>query len=238
VASLDRKAARFSLAATIAAWSVVGGIVLEDWDNFVKLFTQPSWVTARSAIGGFIVAIGIALEIWFSSRSSSAERKIRDWYALRVAELDLARAEIEERIEPRRLSLQQQRAMADVLRPFKGNTRPVVIGTSDVESRRLAKQIVAVLRFAGLKVLDPSRNLANIASEDFGIRILRYHSDDEDLATALADALTSIGGLTQVSLVRVPDRVITNELEPEWASSIRVIVEPKPIPVIQDTPFI
>lgn len=53
--------------------------------------TRPDfcWDIARAAIGGSVVAIGIALELWFSSRSAKAERKIRDWYAIRVRELNL-----------------------------------------------------------------------------------------------------------------------------------------------------
>ena len=77
IAELDRKAAKFSRLEMIAACSVVAGIVVEDWDDFGKFLTQPSWANGRVAIGGFTVAIGIAFEILFSSRSSSAERRIR-----------------------------------------------------------------------------------------------------------------------------------------------------------------
>jgi hypothetical protein len=109
VARLDRKASRYSLLETIAACSVVAGIVCEDWDDFSKFIFQPDWAVGRVAIGGAVVALGIVLEIWFSSRSSSAERKIRDWYALRVAELNLqtekertARLRLERRSGPLR----------------------------------------------------------------------------------------------------------------------------------------
>jgi hypothetical protein len=66
---------------------------------------------------------------------------VRNWYTVRVAELNLqaeqerlARVEIEERIQPRRLSIEQQKAIAGALRRFKGSIRPIVVGTSDAES--------------------------------------------------------------------------------------------------------
>jgi len=204
------------------------------------LYAHPAWdAVARRAIGGFFVAVFIALEVTFSRRSASAEHKIRDWYAVRVAELDLARAEIEERLQPRRLSIEQQRAMADALRRFKGNIRPIIVGTTDAESIRLAKQIIAVLRLAGLDVFDASGNLAHIASQESGIKIVRYHSEDEDLFVALGDALTS-GGLRPVELVRAPEQTWTGKKDekPPWFSSIRLLVQPKPIPIIQDIPVI
>jgi hypothetical protein len=89
VAVLDRKVSRYSLLETIAACSVVAGIVVEDWDAFGMFYTRPDWAIGRVAAGGAVVAIGIVLELWFGSRSSKAERKIRDWYALRVAELNV-----------------------------------------------------------------------------------------------------------------------------------------------------
>jgi hypothetical protein len=89
VGMLDRKASRYSLLETIAALSVIAGVVAEDWDDFGMFLAQPDWAIGRKAIGGFIVAAGIALEIWFSSRASSAERKIRDLYSLEVSGLNL-----------------------------------------------------------------------------------------------------------------------------------------------------
>jgi hypothetical protein len=113
VAELDRKAAKYSRLETIAAWIVIVGVVAEDWDGLANLFTHPfAWGNARIAIGGVAVAVGIAFELLFSSRGSSAERKIRDWYSIRVAELNVAleherteRLRLEERLKlPRSLN--------------------------------------------------------------------------------------------------------------------------------------
>jgi hypothetical protein len=239
-ASLDRKAARNSRLEIIAVLSVVAGIVAEDWDEFFKFAHNPNWTDGRIAVGGAVVVLGIISEIWFSSRSASAEREIRDWYALRVAELNLkaeqerlARVEIEERIQPRRLSIEQQKAITEALRRFKGSIRPIVVGSSDAESLGLAKQIIAVLRFTGLEVRDASRNIAHIFSPDSGVRVIRYHPEDEDLASTLANALESIGDVKGVNLIRA-EQTISDPNAPAWASGIRVIIEPKPVPVIEE----
>jgi hypothetical protein len=152
VAEQDRKAARYSRLETIAACSVIAGIVAEDWDNFGKFFTQLGWATGRVAIGGFAVAAGIALEVWFASRVSSAERKIRDWYAVRVAELNLkaeqerlARVKIEKSLAPRHLTTEQGRRVSEKLRQFAGTRANFFIVTGDSETVDVANEIHAAM---------------------------------------------------------------------------------------------
>src|ERR1035437_9692988 len=90
VADLDRKSSRYSRYELIAACGVVASVLLEVWDDLGMLYARPAWgEVARRATGGFFVAVFITLEITFSRLSASAEHKVRDWYALRVAELNL-----------------------------------------------------------------------------------------------------------------------------------------------------
>jgi hypothetical protein len=90
VFNLDRKSSRYSRYELLAACGVVLSVLLEVWDDLGMLYCHPAWdAIARRAIGGLFVALFIALEITFSRRSSSAEHKIRDWYAIRVAELNV-----------------------------------------------------------------------------------------------------------------------------------------------------
>lgn len=152
VAILDRKTSRYSLLETIAACSVVAGVVLEDWDEFLRFIDYPTWGTARVAIGGFVVAVGIALEIWFSSRSSSAERKIRDWYALRVAELNLkaeqenaARVKLEKEVSWRRLTPDQKRLVQERLRGRSAQHVYLVPGIPGPEARGFTQSLNAAL---------------------------------------------------------------------------------------------
>ncbi len=101
----DRRASRFALLAKIAAWGVVFGVILEEWDILGIAWKRRFPYLIREAAGGLIVAGCVALEIRFSSLEARAERKIRDWYAVRVAELNVeleqervARVKIQERV--------------------------------------------------------------------------------------------------------------------------------------------
>jgi hypothetical protein len=230
----EKRSARFSLAETCFGVLVVAGVLYEDWDNF-PMIAHPNSPQGRMAIGGIIVAFGIVAEVWCSSRSSKAEHEVRDWYALRVAELDLARTEIEERMEPRRLSIEQQIEIGDTLRHFAGHP---AIGVSsygwDVESFGLSKQIVAALGSAGLAFTDRSGNNANTGVQEMGVKIIWWIS--EELGAAIADALTSIGQLKQVTLVHGSSIIIGPQgtQVPNPTPSIYIYVLPKPVPTIQN----
>jgi hypothetical protein len=121
----DRSAANFSLLAKIAAWSVVFGIVLEDWDIFGMAWQHPYPYLIRASVGGVIVALGIAMEIRFSSLEAKAERKIRDWYSLRVAELNAETERLRKENNETALllayrSVGDMQAFEDAMRPFSG----------------------------------------------------------------------------------------------------------------------
>ena len=133
------------------------------------------------AIGGFSVAVGIALEVWFASRASSAERKIRDWYALRVAELNLkaeqesnARAKLEQLTESLRRrskklsfltkdrSLKNPTKFIEAMREFVGTRVRISASTEhnlDPESGELVSVLKRSLRSAGWEVMDPVSRL-------------------------------------------------------------------------------
>lgn len=117
--------------------------MVEDWDSFGKFIQQPDWAEGRVAVGGIVVALGIMLEIWFSSRSSSAERKIRDWYALRVAELNaqaeqdrLAHVELKSKLRHMHSRILQEdeiKQVLDIVKAFPGLTSHVLIQTEDYD---------------------------------------------------------------------------------------------------------
>jgi hypothetical protein len=128
IARLTHSADNLFLAAEIAACIVVGGVVIEDWDKLGMLFYRPSWTALRNAIGPIMIAGGIAFEILFSNRASSKERKVRSWYSLRIAELNLqaeqerhARVLIEEKLAARSLSDEQISVIAEKIAPFAGH---------------------------------------------------------------------------------------------------------------------
>jgi hypothetical protein len=202
IIDLDRKAARFSILETIAASSVVAGIVGEDWDEFGKFISHPAWESGRVAIGGAVVALGIILEILFSSRSSSAERKIRDWYALRVSELNLkaeqerlARVKIERSIAMRGFSKKQYSEFADSLAPFAGDPRPIALaiisGPDDFEANRFRESLRMALVRARLNpaITPATPNLPTPIPDGY---MIATDSESDALALAIWQALLEV----------------------------------------------
>jgi hypothetical protein len=180
ISRLARSADRLSLAAEIAACIVVAGIVLEDWNKFAKLFYYPSWMALRDAAAPIMVAGGIAFEILLSRLSSSQERKIRDWYAMRVAELNLkseqesvARAKLERLTEKLRKNnrrtalllrdrnLSNRVKFIEAMRAF-ASTRVYIHAMkeheADPESSELESILRNTLRDAGWRVEAPVTN--------------------------------------------------------------------------------
>jgi hypothetical protein len=173
VLTVERKAANFSLLAKIAAWSVVFGIVLEDWDTFGIAWNHHFPYLIRASVGGAIVAVGIALEIRFSSLEAKSERRIRDWYALRVAELNAETESLRKENNETALLLADRTlgdamAFADAMKEFRG-TKAVICVADDRESKDLAWHLEQILRTGGSWEMAAERKIGNITTE--GIRV-------------------------------------------------------------------
>jgi len=69
------------------------------------------------------------------------------------------RVKLEANVAPRRLTQQQQNAMAKSLRQFKGRSVTVVTYTLDVEAAFLAKQLMIALEAAGIVIEDKVANI-------------------------------------------------------------------------------
>ena len=150
VESSDRGSERYARLAEIAALIVVAGIVIEDWGRFVIFLGYRTWKTFWAALGPFMVAAGIAVEIVFSRLAASNERKVRDWYSREVAELDAGtqrlrktNLELEKGLAPRVIRLG-----APGLRRFSG-THVRITTIPDYEARRTAGALRSAFWMAG-----------------------------------------------------------------------------------------
>jgi hypothetical protein len=200
VARMDRRAANFSQLANITGCFVVVGMVLEDWDIFgiVWKYHFPSLIP--EAVGGFVVAIAIALELRFGSSQASAERKIRDWYALRVAELNLETERLRRETAGRRLTSEQYKALVEKLSPLasegsEGLPKVAVITWSDddLEALLFANQIADAIEKAKILSLRTSSN--NVRTLKLFGRYILSTPDDESRSrmAEIANSLASVG---------------------------------------------
>jgi hypothetical protein len=207
----DRKASKYSRLETIAAVSVIAGVLAENWDDFGMFYAHPNWAVGRVAIGGVVVAVGIALEILFSSRASSAERKIRDWYAIKVAEINLrvalaeqaaadanlARAKIEQRMRPRVLDETETIGLINLLAPYQKTRIEIIvfdvhIGEPLLFSDQIASLFVSA-GFASVRHWEAQAGTHRIAGPSVIIAVAKGHEDEfRELANTLARGLRAL----------------------------------------------
>jgi hypothetical protein len=189
-----RSADNLSLAAEIAAVIVVIGIVVEDFDKFSMLFNHPSWIALRNVCGPVMVAGGVAFEILFSNRSSSKEGNVRDWYALRVAELNVETERLRKENSDTALllayrSVGNMSAFEEAMRAFSGTTFVLEGIEGSNEVAHLQWELNTALRKAGWI----RRQFLAKQSIGFGVHILtvgtRAAPCRSDAAGALADWL-------------------------------------------------
>jgi len=192
VMSADRRSSRFSFAETCFGVFVVAGVLYEDWDN-LPMIIHPNSPQGRMAIGGVIAAFGIVAEVWCSQRSSKAENEVRDWYAKRVAELNLkaeqekrARVQIEKSIAMRDFTTEQYESFAADLSSFADNLSPrVYLSNAATGGESLLNAALAVDLVAGRPMVLPViQGMYIVATPD---------KPSQDLGEAISKALTKCG---------------------------------------------
>jgi hypothetical protein len=141
-----------------------------------------------------------------NARAKAAEAQVASANATAAEARSMAEAERLERVRleavvaPRTLTIDQQRRMAAALRRFAGHA-PVSVSSYglDAEGAALGQQIIAVLRTAGLQVIDYRADRLVSGGFEVGIHI-RGPSLENDFMAALRGALSSIGALQEVSI--------------------------------------
>ena len=104
------------------------------------------------------------------------------------------RVKLEANVAPRRLTQQQQNAMAKSLRQFKGRSVTVVTYTLDVEAAFLAKQLMIALEAAGIVIEDKVANILTAGSFYSGI-FVSGPVDAQDFLRELVSSIERDGNL-------------------------------------------
>jgi|ERR1022692_762931 hypothetical protein len=129
----------------------------------------------------------------FESQIAEAQRLAAE--SAKEAESErLERIKLEAAVAPRRLSLDQQRRIADACRKFRGHLVMLESYSPDGESFSLGEQILASFRAAGIIVADSRAGMTVTGGFDFGVHV-RGPESERGFASTLVDALSSIGNL-------------------------------------------
>ena len=162
-------------------------------------------------LGGFLVIVGVAGELWIEIRASRVETDLREETneviaraeeraaeALKAAaEANLARAKIEQRMRPRILGADDQQALKDLLTAHsKLHIDTIVFDHHIAETLRFADQIFSIFASAVWRVRQwESRQVTyRIPGPSVLIALAEGHVTNEsmDVAEKLAAALTAL----------------------------------------------
>ena len=161
-----------------------------------KVFSWANGFLLAALVVGVIATYGIVVSS--SIKETYLKRGIADANARaaeatqKAEEADLARLNLEAKIAPRRLNADQQRVIAEALKPFSGSKVMVKSYALDVEAAILGKQIIESLESANIQVSDHTLSLSSFGSIALAVHVT---GNDETLVAALLDALSSIGNL-------------------------------------------
>lgn len=168
-------------------------------------------VVASSAI-----ALGVACELWagvaiaringqLRSRNAELRTKTDQFIALlnteagdaneRAGKAEERVAELLQEIQPRRLSPDQEKNIADLLKSYAGKIVSVATYHQDAEAMILAAQIEEALRKANILVWDRIGTFGAMGMPLYLGVTVDTNSSDKKLASALCKALGTKGGL-------------------------------------------
>ena len=263
LSSLERIAS--NLEASLDSWGtwlsfftllVVVGLVLEYWYEVKKLATERPfrWKAFQELLGAVLVTVGVAGELLIQFKSSKIETAIRDVNhkieaslnkqaadATNLAEAEhLARVKLEQEIQPRYLTDDQEEAIGGNLKRFAVRKLLIASQWIDAEAAQLAREIKSALNHAGIGIgdgfIDQIGAYPQIAGSVFnggGFSGTNIHTGIEVWGTdraaveATAQALRSIGKLGSVT---TPPQA---ESPFEAAVPIAIMVGVKPVPEVK-----
>lgn len=193
----------FGAVTAVAAAATVAFTVIQFWSDGIRdrkaeerqhaLEVQTAEARAESDRANEAAATANAEAAKANERAATLERESA---ALRAqAEADrLARVKIEEKLAPRSLSGEQQRAIAEAIKPFAPTKFQIVMYQDDQEIKGLATALVPVLIAAGWEGIPQSGFLA--MQLEVGVRV-EFSADDAGslapAAKALAESLNANG---------------------------------------------
>jgi hypothetical protein len=151
VEGIERATFEFFRAVTRA---VVAGLVAEA--GIALLAGKPLGDAITAVLTNGAIALGVYGEIHFGRKATAAREELQRRSGEKIAEFNraaeadrLARLKIEERLAPRAMTPEQQRALADELAVFRGQRVYLVASPSTSETEVFMRVLACVLEWAG-----------------------------------------------------------------------------------------
>jgi hypothetical protein len=181
--------------------------------DFSRGIVQPPekpnvWLLVFALLGAGLVAIGVAGEFFIHIKAGRIETEMRDATGSLVALVEakaeeagneaaallLENTRLEAIIQPRSLSLNNQRKLASECSSFRDHAVMVKSYAMDAEAYELGAQIIAALNAVKIPVADARASFLSTGPFETGIHV-RGKDAELDTASCLAKALRTIGKL-------------------------------------------
>jgi hypothetical protein len=188
-------------------------------------------------LGEHILIFGWILEIAFGIASSNLSGLVIAKLRGEAAKADERTAVLQAQIQPRALSIEQQRQIATAVARFSGHKAMVSSYGLDGEGDALGAQIIGLLRSAigNNNVVDARSSVVVTGGFERGIHV-RGPMSERDFASVLGDALSGVGKLQTFVNDATPNS--TTEIDgggerfPAGTAFVTVTVGIKPVPVL------
>lgn len=214
--------------------------------SYISLLALLGWILVIAGLVGEGIAEALVFKIdglvqTFNEISlSEAEKqsgRATERASIALLEQERLRSEnlrLEALIQPRSLSLDQQRAIGLALRPFKGRKLVIAVASlNDPESYDFGQQLLASVNAAKVDLMFSAGSASGKqygAITETGIQI-RWPQGQHDLAMALERVLRGIGQARKVSVVQGSPTVSgSTEFLKE---AVEILVFPKPFNVLR-----
>lgn len=227
----------------LCAIIVVIGVVLEYRKAFVGLWNHFTLTELRAfvreTLGGILVAIGVAGELWFGFLADRKDNKLRSINAERIAELNLsaererlARVKLEAHLAPRSMSNEQQDKLIAEVRSMPPQHMDVIVIGSTPEILNFERMVTEPIAHAGWKVKVSHATGTGIIVRGIAICFVDGASDEQtQAANRLIVILKSIGVFAE-SMSRFPVGNLPCPLTGAWdrnnVAPIRMFIGAKP----------
>jgi hypothetical protein len=238
-----------SLGFWLSVWTflVVLGLVIEYWHDVRDLIVaRPfNWKLFQTLVGGVLITVGVGGELYVQVKASRIEGQLRERNhqalanAAKEAEDErLARIGLEVLVAPRRLTIEQQRAIANSCHRFAGRTVVISSYALDTEAQVLSEQICSAFQAAGMHCVPNPGSLNTFGKLLQGIRVsgsrLQHDFVSAIKASLEQDGHLALAGLEQEIIPSVPgNRFEEFAVRTERPSDASIFVGVKPVVLLR-----
>jgi hypothetical protein len=206
----------------ISAYVLIAGLILE-FVAAVLWFKGVETVVGMVAVA--MIVGGVWGEVYFGKKASDAGDKQLAKYKARAAEAELALAQLEERLAPRKMTQEGQKLIADRILPFAGIMGEIGTSPPEIESMRLESAIHGALSMGRWDIQRGQPTHTPVWPGGVNISMTR-HGPSLAAGIALAEALNEVG------IYAIPMPVLDGDSPRIF---VTVGTKPDPVPDSADT---